>query len=733
MNDINKKAFTLVELIVVITILAILWTISMLAFQGYTVSARDSVRVYDLNNIKSAIEYTRIENGTYITPDNWVDITYSGSIAVWNQGVFWDEAKRKTQRLDKVPVDPLTQDEYTFSVTSNGWEFELGAIMEWDDVAYGSPSILDSTYAATSFRAFINGTYNGKIAKASSGWYDYVFAVPSIISSELWTPTISYITTNNKLVMKWYENLPASYNNTTNWSTTLLERDFINEDDIVVFSWSFDTLKKDESWLEQVLFLSNLQKAYSGTVIQDNSEIKQILDVDTLDNKEWAKFLTQTFIKSTLDRKFQVTAINNVNTEKLTIDSMCHGSDYTNSYNTNNGFYNNNIYPNSYAYATLNSSWWIEVWWNSNTGWSNQPTEEDYVYIASNDQAFTWIKSDGSLASWWNSSYWATWFPTGSWFTSISSTKYAFAALKSDGSIEAWWNTGYGGSGEPSDDGYVSIYSNNDAFAAMKADWSISVWWRAYSGWDNGPIGSWYTQIFSSGWAFAALKADGAITTWWQSWWWGTWGPTGAWYTRIFSNYFGFAVIDSDGGITSWWNPTYGWIGEPTDTWYTTIVPNHYSFSALKSDGSIVNWGDLAYGGTSYWVEPAPTDNGYVSIYAWPNSFVALKWDGSISSWWNRANGWLWAPSDNGYIKIYTTYWAFAAMKADGSISAWWSSLSWWNWAPTDSWYSAIVTNSQSFAAMKHDGTISAWWSYTNWRTWFPTDAWYSMINWVCN
>ena len=310
MNDINKKAFTLVELIVVITILAILWTISMLAFQGYTVNARDSVRVYDLNNIKSAIEYTRVENGTYITPDNWVDITYSGSIAVWNQGVFWDEAKRKTQRLDKVPVDPLTQDEYTFSVTSNGWEFELGAIMEWDDVVYGSPSILDSTYAATSFRAFINGTYNGKIAKASSGWYDYVFAVPSIISSELWTPTISYITTNNKLVMKWYENLPASYNNTTNWSTTLLERDFINEDDIVVFSWSFDILKKDESWLEQVLFLSNLQKAYSGTVIQDSSEIKQILEVDTLDNKEWAKFLTQTFIKTTLDRKFQITAIN---------------------------------------------------------------------------------------------------------------------------------------------------------------------------------------------------------------------------------------------------------------------------------------------------------------------------------------------------------------------------------------------------------------------------------------
>jgi len=32
----NKKAFTLVELIVVITILAILWTIAFISLQGYS-------------------------------------------------------------------------------------------------------------------------------------------------------------------------------------------------------------------------------------------------------------------------------------------------------------------------------------------------------------------------------------------------------------------------------------------------------------------------------------------------------------------------------------------------------------------------------------------------------------------------------------------------------------------------------------------------------------------------
>jgi prepilin-type N-terminal cleavage/methylation domain-containing protein len=44
----NKKAFTLIELIVTITIVSILATIAFVSFQGYRVSARDSVRLSDM-------------------------------------------------------------------------------------------------------------------------------------------------------------------------------------------------------------------------------------------------------------------------------------------------------------------------------------------------------------------------------------------------------------------------------------------------------------------------------------------------------------------------------------------------------------------------------------------------------------------------------------------------------------------------------------------------------------
>ena len=55
MNLQTKKAFTLVELIVVITILAILSTIGFLSLQWFTLTSRDSVRITDISNIKHKI------------------------------------------------------------------------------------------------------------------------------------------------------------------------------------------------------------------------------------------------------------------------------------------------------------------------------------------------------------------------------------------------------------------------------------------------------------------------------------------------------------------------------------------------------------------------------------------------------------------------------------------------------------------------------------------------------
>jgi len=58
----NKKAFTLVELIVVITILAVLATVAFISLQGYSQSSRDAVRLADITNIEKGISFHITKN-----------------------------------------------------------------------------------------------------------------------------------------------------------------------------------------------------------------------------------------------------------------------------------------------------------------------------------------------------------------------------------------------------------------------------------------------------------------------------------------------------------------------------------------------------------------------------------------------------------------------------------------------------------------------------------------------
>ena len=57
----SNKGFTLTELIVVITILAIFGTISFISIGGYTDSARNSVRIDGIGKIATALENKIVE------------------------------------------------------------------------------------------------------------------------------------------------------------------------------------------------------------------------------------------------------------------------------------------------------------------------------------------------------------------------------------------------------------------------------------------------------------------------------------------------------------------------------------------------------------------------------------------------------------------------------------------------------------------------------------------------
>lgn len=242
----NKKWFTLVELIVTITILAILWTIAALSFNQYTSQARDTVRLSDLKTMESALEYYALENSSYPKPHNAKEITYSWAI-LWYEWTFWFQTIAELNTVSKPPRDPLTENEYTFSKTNIGNEYEIWILLE-NEKEDNSSLIVKKTYAwKDTLRTYITWNYNWKIIKTSTWWTDYIITSPSLITSDTENRNyeISEIFDNLKLAYFNFWNQPSSY------SWVVLNNDFQNKFDFsnwdnLVFEWTFAELYSDK-------------------------------------------------------------------------------------------------------------------------------------------------------------------------------------------------------------------------------------------------------------------------------------------------------------------------------------------------------------------------------------------------------------------------------------------------------------------------------------------------------
>ena len=145
MNSKKTKAFTLVELIVVITILAILWTIAFISLQWYSKDARDSTRLADLKSIEKALEFQLLKGSKIPQPDDFVEITASWTIISY-QWYAWDGV------LWKISVhwkgkDPLDDIYYTYLTDTNFSNYQLMWFLEWWELISYNNSILNQTKA----------------------------------------------------------------------------------------------------------------------------------------------------------------------------------------------------------------------------------------------------------------------------------------------------------------------------------------------------------------------------------------------------------------------------------------------------------------------------------------------------------------------------------------------------------------------------------------------------------
>jgi len=328
-NATINRAFTLVELVVVITILAILWTIAFISLQWYSAQSRDSVRISDISNMKTSLELFNLDAGKYPLPTDWTEITYSWAL-VWTQWYFWKTVFVNVDKLDKAPTDPLTDKGYVYSTTNTRTEFQLSQAMEGSEFVNNKKLIVNSIIATEkTAHANVTWTFNWKVVKVSSWTLNCVLALPSIVASS-WT-TLEKILINDLLAYNWYKNLPFQYTWAYNikWENSLILVNYLEieaycGDDLSILS------EQTSSWvLARKQLIENLQKAYTWTVLLNEWPIQSILQTDT-NNTKITEILSTNIVRNNLwGKKLEVKIDNNItysNCSSWTKDWYSHNS-----------------------------------------------------------------------------------------------------------------------------------------------------------------------------------------------------------------------------------------------------------------------------------------------------------------------------------------------------------------------------------------------------------------------
>ena len=221
----QTKAFTLIELIVVISILAILWTIGFLSIQNYSSKSRDSVRIENASLITKALEVYQVTAGSYPMPDTVYGTWQINGVTVSKVGYIGDLVAPLV-KLDTAPTDPLSGSKYIYGVDINSRQYQIATVTE-NSYAMNSRNLSDDRYTDNNFPNLSNlqpfpqieliptvyaaGNYESRI----SGNYSWIIKVgntlynpPSLIIATTNAGTVDLTSTATRFVTHKGTNLP---------------------------------------------------------------------------------------------------------------------------------------------------------------------------------------------------------------------------------------------------------------------------------------------------------------------------------------------------------------------------------------------------------------------------------------------------------------------------------------------------------------------------------------------
>lgn len=122
----KKKGFTLIEMLIVITVIALLASLILVGMGGARAKARDSRRIADLHNVMNALELYYAKVGTY-------------PVATYNSSTSWETFITTLTGagigVNRVPKDPLNDATRYYRYGGITTDYVLGALLEQSDAA----------------------------------------------------------------------------------------------------------------------------------------------------------------------------------------------------------------------------------------------------------------------------------------------------------------------------------------------------------------------------------------------------------------------------------------------------------------------------------------------------------------------------------------------------------------------------------------------------------------------
>lgn len=198
MKNNNKNWFTLVELIVVITIVAVLATIASNSYLWYTIKARDGVRLSDMKTIYTGINVYRAKNWKVPAAKNPTHIQIAGETVQFQSDL--EKQILGTISVTQGTVDPKTNEMYTYVTDNRNINYQVGAFLERDDSSY---ALVSNTFAEDETYFYSKGW---KLWIIQDNSWDLVHNVVTTfnVTDALWDITV-YISRYNKFTGSWPE------------------------------------------------------------------------------------------------------------------------------------------------------------------------------------------------------------------------------------------------------------------------------------------------------------------------------------------------------------------------------------------------------------------------------------------------------------------------------------------------------------------------------------------------